>query len=426
MPNSPFAATASTTGCAWYTARMASIILFEDRGYFALLPLVYWRAVGALRCGRKNLLDNAAFHIKQHVSGVWVRDYLAGSVSIRNQVPANRPAEAGTVLVNARWLLHEPVTFRDPPFVARCGDDVVYVSCNEKLAARLSPESMLKGDIGDVIDDVPGEQIDARLIRYPWDLVRYNSESLRSHWTGDDRGIEGKVSSAAYLVDANFIHVGERSVIKPTAFLDAENGPVYISTDVTVDAHTYIQGPAYIGPGCVVKPHAAIRAGTSLGPFCKVAGEISNTLIAGYSNKQHEGFLGDAYLGGWVNLGAGTTNSNLKNTYGEVRVMMNDRSLETGMQFFGCVIGDFVRTGIGQLIPTGAIIGMSSMVATGGLAPRFVPSYSWVTPERREPADPQRVLNTIKAMMTRRNVVMTEDEQALFLQTAELAKEYGV
>jgi len=405
---------------------MPSIILFEDRGYVDLLPLVYWRAIGALRCGRKNLLDNAAFHIKRHISGIWVRDYLAGSVSIRNQIPANRSAEPGTVLVNARWLLHESVAFHDPPFVARCDGDIVYVSCDEKLASRLSPSTMLESEINAILADVPGEEIDARLIRFPWDLVRYNCESLRSHWTGDDRGIEGKVSSAAYLVDANNIHVGERSVIKPTAYIDADDGPVYISTDVTVDAHTFIQGPAYIGPGCVIKPHAAIRAGTSLGPFCKVGGEISNTLIAGYSNKQHDGFLGDAYLGGWVNLGAGTTNSNLKNTFGEVRVMMNGRSVETGMQFFGCVIGDFVRTGIGQLIPTGAIIGMSSMVATGGLSPRFVPSYSWITSDRREAADPQRVLNTVKAMMARRNVVMTEDEDQMFLRTAELAKEHAV
>lgn len=410
----------------WYTWTMAPIVLFEDHRYADLLPLVYWRVVGALRCGRKNLIDNAAFHINQHITGLWVRDYLAEASTVRNQIPANQPIAAGTVLVNARWLLNRRHVFRDPPFVAKCGDDVIYISCDGDIASRLSADVMLSDALPELLEGVDSDEMDAELIRYPWDLVRNNGASLNSHWTGDDRGIEGKVSSAAYLVDANYIHIGERSEIKPTAYVDADNGPVYISTDVTIEAHTYVQGPAYIGPGCVIKPHASIRAGTSLGPFCKVGGEISNTLIAGYSNKQHDGFLGDAYLGGWVNLGAGTTNSNLKNTYGEVRVLRDEDAIGTGMQFFGCVIGDFVRTGIGQLIPTGAMIGMASMVANGGLAPRFVPSFSWIAGEGREKADPTRVLKSIRAMMQRRNVDLTDHEQVLFEKSAELAEEHGV
>ena len=405
---------------------MPAIVLFEDHGYTDLLPLVYWRAVPTLRCGRKNLIDHTTFHLKLPVTGLWVRDGLAEVTALRNQIPTNRPVEPNSILVNSRWLLRGGVTFRDPPFVARCGDDVAYVACDEKLAAALSPDVMLSENLTAAVRGAPADEIDAEMIRYPWDLVRNNSAALLGHWTGDDRGVEGKVSSAAYLVDANYIHIGERSEVKPTAFIDADNGPVFISTDVTVEPHSYIQGPAYIGPGCVIKPHAAIRAGTALGPLCKVGGEISNTLIAGYSNKQHDGFLGDAYVGGWVNLGAGTTNSNLKNTYGPVRVLHRDQTVDTGMQFFGCVIGDFVRTGIGQLIPTGAVIGMASMLATGGLGPRFTQSFSWVTADKCEQADPARVLKTIKTMMMRRNVTMTDQEQNLFLESAKKAREHAV
>jgi UDP-N-acetylglucosamine diphosphorylase/glucosamine-1-phosphate N-acetyltransferase len=176
----------------------------------------------------------------------------------------------------------------------------------------------------------------------------------------------------------------------------------------------------------VVKPHTSIRAGTSLGSMCKIGGEISGSIIAGNSNKQHHGFLGDSYVGGWVNLGAGATNSNLKNTYGPVNVALGSREVPTGLQFFGCLIGDFARVGIGEMIPTGAVIGFAAMVATGGLCEKFVPSFAWHTAQGREKSDPVRVMETAQAMMKRRNHDLCDDERQLFRRVASLAEGYGI
>ena len=406
---------------------MGHITLFEDAGYANLLPLTYWRCVAELFCGRKSLMDNAASWLGSSISGLWTRPEMAAVAAMRLQTPVNREVGAGDVLVNARWLLNDTVTFNEAPFVATRNGTIVYVSCDAALAKRVAPELLRnERETSRLIEAFPSGEVDAVMLDYPWDLVAHNADALRSHWSGDDRGIDGDVSSAAYLVNHDRIHVSERTVVKPTAVINAENGPVYISNDVLVDAHTYIEGPAYIGPGSVVKPHTSIRAGTTLCSLCKVAGEISGSILAGYTNKQHEGFLGDAYVGSWVNLGAGTTNSNLKNTYGEISVQLGKRTIKTGRQFFGCVIGDFCRLGIGQLLPTGAIVGFGAMCATGGFAPKFVPSFGWITTDRQDVTDASRLLETARTMLARRKCELSAEEVALFRQLPELCQRYGV
>lgn len=406
---------------------MSCIVLFEDSGFAKLLPLVYWRGVGELLCGRKSLLDHTAFRLRRPVDGLWTRSYLAGVCEHRLQIPVNRRATADTVLVNSRWVVSGPVEFAKPPCVGVCKGSIVYIACDPGLAERISPEMLLDVAACDrLIKDGPCEEVDADLVEYPWDLISRNFDALHDQWTGDDRGIEGKVSSAAYLVNANHVHISDRSEVKPTAVIDAERGPVYISNDVLIDVHTYVEGPCYIGPGSVVKPHSSIRAGTSLGAMCKVGGEISGSIIAGNSNKQHEGFLGDSYIGGWVNLAAGVTTSNLKTTYGPVNASLGGRDIPTGRQFFGCVIGDFARLGIGELVPTGAVIGFAAMVATGGICDKFVPSFAWHTAQGREKSDTHKVIETAQAMMKRRNHDLCDDERQLLERLAALAEEYGI
>lgn len=406
---------------------MSGILLFEDHRYRDFLPLTYWRSVMSLRCGRKSLLDNAAFALRKHISGAWTRDWIAQICALRCQVPTNRPAEAGDVLVNARWVLEGPHEFHKPPFVARCGDALAYLACDEKLARALSPEMLLAPDAAErLAADFPNGAVDADLAGHPWDLIDRNGAALNRHWTGDDRGSTGNVSSSAYLMNPDRIHVGDRTRIRPTAVIDAGNGPVYISNDVHIDVHAYIEGPAYIGPGSIIKPHTSIRAGSSLGTMCKIAGEIGATIIQGYTNKQHDGFLGHAYVGSWVNLGAGTSCSNLKNTYGEITAFLGERALPTGKQFAGAVIGDFVRTGIGQLLPTGAVIGFGAMVATGGFCPKYVPSLAWLTPTEQSRTDPARLRDVAGRFMERRRVDLLPEEFALIDQMPQLVETCGV
>jgi UDP-N-acetylglucosamine diphosphorylase/glucosamine-1-phosphate N-acetyltransferase len=406
---------------------MSSVILFEDARWVDLLPMVYWRSVFELTAGRKTLLDNAAVSLGRPIDGLWMRDWIADVGGERCQIPVNQPVSAGDVLVNGRWLINDSVAFKEPPFIGVCDDEIAYVSCDEKLAKTVSA-AMLCDEKGcaDLRQHAPTGAVEATLLRYPWDITSRNRETLRDHWKGDDRSNNGTVSSSAFMINPDQIHIGDQSEIRPTAVIDADGGPVFISNNVIVDVHTYIEGPVYIGPGSHVKPHTAIRAGTSLGPMCKVAGEISASIFCGYGNKGHHGFIGDAYIGSWVNLGAGTTNSNLKNTYGDVKVQLGSREVSSGLQFVGSTIGDFSRLGIGQLLPTGAVVGMGAMLATGTLAPKYVPSFAWQTADGRTDADLEKTLHTVKVMMSRRNADMSELEVSLFRSTAQRSREFGV
>ncbi len=406
---------------------MSSVILFEDARWVDLLPMVYWRSVFELFAGRKTLLDNAAVNLKRPIDGLWMRDWIADVGADRCQMPVNQPVAAGDVLVNGRWLINEPVEFEAAPFIGVCGDDIVYVSCDEALAKAVSAAMLCdaKG-CDDLRQRAKTGEVDSTLLRYPWDIISRNRDTLLNHWKGDDRSNNGDVSSSAFMINPDQIHVGDESVVRPTAVIDADGGPVFISNNVIIDVHTYIEGPVYIGPGSHVKPNTSIRAGTTLGPLCKVAGEISASVMCGYANKGHLGFIGDAYIGSWVNLGAGTTNSNLKNTYGNVKVQLGSREIDSGLRFVGSTIGDFSRLGIGQLLPTGAVVGMGAMLATGTLAPKFVPSFAWQTTGGRSDADLEKTLHTAKVMMSRRNADMSESEEVLFRSTVDRSKELGV
>jgi UDP-N-acetylglucosamine diphosphorylase / glucose-1-phosphate thymidylyltransferase / UDP-N-acetylgalactosamine diphosphorylase / glucosamine-1-phosphate N-acetyltransferase / galactosamine-1-phosphate N-acetyltransferase len=406
---------------------MPRIVIFEDAGFANFLPLTYWRSVASMRVGRKSLMDNAASRLGQHFVGLWARRGLTDVIAERCQIPTNRPLPPDTVLVNGRWLLSGPVAFQPAPFVATCKGAIAYIACDSPLAERLTPETLLDPQSSRrLVEQSPSGEVDAELIQYPWELVERNEDVLRAHWTPEDRSIEGKVSSSAYLINGDDIHVGERTVVKPTAVIDAENGPVFISNDVLVDTHVHIQGPAYIGPGTIIKPFTHIRPGTTTGAMCNLGGEISRTIMAGYASKQHDGFLGNAYLGSWVNLGAGTSNSNLKNTFGEVRVHLAERTIPTGQRYVGCVLGDFARLSVGTTIPTGALVGFAATCSAGGMLPHYVPSFAWLAPGETAQGDPARVLHTVVTMLAQRKKRLSETELALFREIPQMVGQYRV
>ncbi len=403
---------------------MLKIILFEDHQFIGFCPLIYWRTVFELFCGRRTLMDRAAHYLKKPITGLWVRDWIAGHAAQHCQVPVNSAAEPGTVLVNGRWLVTGPVEFHSPPCVGTKDGAVVYVACDEQLARRLSPQAMLDAaQCRRLLEGVRREEVEAVLVGYPWDLITYNSEALENDWMSVSHGIEGTVSSSAVIVDISRVGVEHGATVKPTACLDASTGPVHISHNATVEAHVIIQGPAYIGPGTLVKPHTHIYGGTSIGPFCKVGGEIDATIIASHSNKQHHGFLGHSYVGSWVNIGAGTSNSDLKNTYGPIRMRIGRDQIDTGRHFLGAVIGDHVKIGINQSIPTGASIGFAASLFTSALLPKYVPSFAWLTDAGTGQGDPKRLMETARVVMARRNVTLCEEAEKLFLNLPEIARQ---
>ena len=402
---------------------MIGIVLFEDEGYANLLPLVYWRSVFELHLGRKILLDRIAQRLGLPVTGVWTRSWIAAVAGQRCGAPANGPIEKGTVLVNGRWLCEEGADFPAAPCVGMLGDEVAYVVCDAKLAENLAPNDLLDPRWRqNALDGVNRVEAKGCLLHYPWDVVGPLANLLASDWRSTDASIESDLDSRLDLGPTDRIHVGQCTKIHPTAVIDATEGPIYISHDVRIGAYVVLEGPAYVGPGTRISPHAYLHGGNGIGPMCKLGGEIDGCVFHGYTNKPHEGYLGHSYVGSWVNIGAGATNSDLKNTYSDVRVPLRRKEINTEQQFFGSIIGDHAKLGINAALPTGVVVGFSAMVAGTRVAPKFVPSFAWLTDDGLSVGKPDRLLDVATRMMVRRGVDMTDDEVELFLELGERAR----
>jgi len=413
--------------------KIDTIVVFEDGGFRDLLPLTYWRPTWALRVGYGSLLESmlpdGAFDGVQFAC----REVMADVVAERSGRPVNVPPAGERVLfLNGRLLATAPVPleafFQAPaPSAQWWGKDLAILLADRALAAQLTPEILLDWKrVADFLADVPAVRFvkEPRLVRYPWDLVGANATMLEAGWrrAGSPARIEGRLCEGAYLLNAAAIHVGAGSTIKPGVVLDAENGPIFIGRNVTVCPNASIEGPCYIGDGSLIQPGAALRDAMSVGPMSKLGGELESSIIHGFSNKQHDGFLGHAYVAEWVNLAADTVNSDLKNTYGTVRVPINGVEVESGRQFVGLTVGDHAKTGIGQMFATGSVVGFGSNVASCSFAPKFVPSFAWVTDAGVVRYDLERCLDVARRVMLRRGSQMTAAEERLFGQLPLIAE----
>ncbi|RMF83458.1 MAG: hypothetical protein D6744_04620 [Planctomycetota bacterium] len=345
-------------------------------------------------------------------------------------------------VLSERWTLDEPDAGEPWCFVNARLLATGHVLCpsvgsawvrgDRLLAATLAPadgahvESDLFRDSEKLLDWIaafesvePPERL--RLIRYPWDLVAANGEEIERQLSGA-AAQEGELHDGAHLVNPSQVHIEPRAVIKPGAVLDASEGPVLIERGALIEPNAVIQGPAIVGAGSIVRPGAVVRGETTIGPVCKVGGEIEASIFQGFSNKQHDGFLGHSFVGMWVNLGADTITSDLKNTYGTIRVKLNGVGVETGRHFVGSTIGDHAKTGIGTILPTGCVIGVAANIFTQIAVPKFVPSFAWLTGDALEPYRLEKAISIARTVMGRRNQHLSDAERELLAFVAANAR----
>jgi len=212
------------------------------------------------------------------------------------------------------------------------------------------------------------------------------------------------------------VYVAPGALVHPMVVLDAAGGPIYIDQDADIHPFTRIEGPCYIGKKSILLG-AKCREGNSIGPVCRVGGEIEESIIHGHSNKYHDGFLGHAYVGEWVNLGALTTNSDLKNDYSTVEVTLDGHNpIDTGSTKVGALIGDHTKTSIGTLLNTGAYVGaMALIAATGRLLPKFLPCFAWfLEGVVTKGFGRKKLFETAKVAMGRRKIEWTAAEEAMW------------
>jgi UDP-N-acetylglucosamine diphosphorylase/glucosamine-1-phosphate N-acetyltransferase len=246
------------------------------------------------------------------------------------------------------------------------------------------------------------------LFEHVWELVQHNNAAIVDDFAcGPGAGVSvgARIDPGVRLMNDRAIRLEEGVRLRPGVVLDAEEGPITLAAGVDVQPQVVVRGPAWIGPDCLLKAGGRIHAGTSIGPVSKVGGEIEASILQGYGNKQHEGFLGHAFLAEWVNLGADTNNSDLKNNYGSVRMWEAGEFVDTGRMFVGLVAADHVKSAINTQFNTGTVVGLSSQVFGTGFPPKYVPPFSWGT--GGETYELERALDTARAVMARRERDLT-------------------
>ena len=253
---------------------------------------------------------------------------------------------------------------------------------------------------------------------YTWDLILANGDQITADFAAaGQHGIEGNIEEPiAVRGSRKDVYIAPGVTIHPMVVIDAEHGPVYIDEGAEIHPFSRIEGPCYIGKESVLLG-AKCREGNSIGPVCRIGGEVEESIFHGHSNKYHDGFIGHSYVGEWVNLGALTTNSDLKNDYSNVSVMLDGkRSIDTGSTKVGSLIGDHTKTSIGTLFNTGSYVGaMAIIMATGKPLPKFVPSFAWFIEGVVTKGFGRRSLYaTADAATRRRGHRWTEAEQAMW------------
>jgi UDP-N-acetylglucosamine diphosphorylase/glucosamine-1-phosphate N-acetyltransferase len=262
-------------------------------------------------------------------------------------------------------------------------------------------------------------EVDGDVLGTPWELVDRNPGRIAA----DVRGASSEIPEGVTRIGTGIMTLGNDVDLGPGTVLDTRDGPIVLSDGVRVEPLSHLVGPLFVGPQTTLLG-GSIRA-TSVGPRCKVRGEVDSSVILGFCNKAHDGYLGHAYLGRWVNLGALTTNSDLKNNYSPVRVDRGSGPEDTGQTKVGVFLGDHVKTGIGTLLTTGCVIEAGSNVFGGTMLPRYVPPFSWGSGSDLQPYDLERFLSTTEVVMGRRDQTLSEGMTNLLRRTWKASRSTG-
>ncbi|MEM7163207.1 MAG: putative sugar nucleotidyl transferase [Bacteroidota bacterium] len=380
------------------------LCLFDGRAHEDLLPLTFTRPVSDLRVG--------IYTIKEKWEKLWNTEVIINASSYLSTEHDNEESDelifvsssvfpSRKLIENLSELRRGQKIVREDRTIAFCSTWEEYNECKIETfdAVKFHDElSLLRnpGNLFEFCDD----QIN-------YDIALSGMQS-RDSWEGN-----------TVIGDRLFIEEGAKA---KACIFNTDTGPIYIGKNAEVLEGTVIRGPFVLGEGAVVKMAAKIYGPTSIGPYCKVGGELSNVVMLGYSNKGHDGFLGNSVIGEWCNLGADTNTSNLKNNYGEVKVW--DYKIKdyvpSGRQFQGLIMGDHSKTSINTMLNTGTTVGVCANIFEAGFPPKFVPSFSWGANEEFKL---EKAFEVAERMMMRRKIDFTDlDKEILshiFNQTRE-------
>ena len=393
-------------------------------------PVALSRPIWELRCGMTSLFDKMLDQVGATDVACFVPPYMAEVYRTETSRPVNDASTLSgddLLVVAARVKAAEfDVEPTGPSQVATDADgEVLYARIAQEDLQKINTES-IDALLESAKALLPAAKGEVAVWDYTWDLVLANPEQLTKDFAAAGlSGIEGTIEEPrAIRGSQSDVYVASGAVIHPMVVLDAAEGPIYIDQDAEIHPFSRVEGPCYIGKKSILLG-AKCREGNSIGPACRLGGEVEESIIHGYSNKYHDGFLGHAYVGEWVNLGALTTNSDLKNDYSSVSVTLDGRRpIDTGSTKVGALIGDHTKTSIGTLFNTGAYVGAMALIAgTGKPLPKFIPSFAWFLEGIVTKGFGKRKLfETARTAMGRRGRLWTEADESMWNEIFNLTK----
>ena len=390
-----------------------AIILFDDNAHQTLLPLTFTRPVANLRIGILTIAEKWAKHYDLDFSWhtqSWLKSKFPMKIEERNLF-INGSFCPDDILIAAIIKLHgnEALT---------CNGKLVAVKLNEKDAIDFDPDGTFESTVK--LEHNP------TVITYPEDIFSKNAVELRKDFDLLTKGRKSAaISSTNTIIGEDFF--AEEGAVAECSTFNTTNGPIYLAKHTEVWEGTHIRGAFALCEHSQVKMGAKIYGATTVGPYSRVGGELNNSVIWGYSSKGHEGYLGNAVMGEWCNIGADTNNSNLKNNYAEVKLWdyTTQRFRKTGLQFCGLIMADHAKCGINTMFNTGTVVGVGANVFGAGFPRNFIADFAWGGAQGFEVYSVKKMFETAEKVYARRdNRPFDETEQNILKKVFELTEEY--
>ena len=409
------------------------ICIFEDFSVPGLSPVNYLRHTSELICGALTLLEKidsclkanyeTYFHCRKYLEEYCKEKFRTNKVNvlddgsymflnsrvifnksnIRNFISKNVIPENNSAWISGETIIAFIISGDKPAALnEKLGSDDNLISITDIQAIDLK------------IINVPGDEF--KIINYPSDLILFNEEELQN----DLEHLAKKGKKGVYISPKCKIH--------KSAVLDSSHGDIYIGRETIIEPFSYITGPCYIGEHTLVRAGSLIYGPVRIGDNCKVSGEITFSIIHSFVNKQHLGFLGHSYLCEWINLGAGTSTSNLKNNYAEISLNIEEKPVNTNSIFLGSIIGDHTKTGIQTMMNTGTLAGISCNIYGAGYHRNLIKSFTWDNADNDSSISYliEKAVSTAKISMKRRNVDMSETYENLLRHINDIKENISV
>lgn len=385
-------------------------ILYDGDVRTALLPFTFTRPVADLRIGILTIREKWEKYLGTTTTTI-TEDYLSEKFPMV-ELEQN-------IMINASFCpsasLVEKIDFLKPMQAIVKDDEIIaFFTTNDQEEVNFDEYELI---------DFNEELL---RIEHSWDLFEKNDEAIRSDFEliAEDR-VSQPIPSTVQVLGAENVFIEEGAVLN-FCILNATTGPIYIGKDAEIMEGSVVRGPFALGEHAQLKLGTKIYGATTVGPHCRVGGEVNNSILFGYSNKGHDGFLGNAVLGEWCNIGADSNNSNLKNNYESVKLWdyEAERFVNTGLQFCGLMMGDHSKCGINTMFNTGTVVGVSANVFGAGFPRNYIPNFAWGGAQGVQAYLPKKAFETAKIVMARRKVDFTEEDEKILTHIFNETKEW--